>query len=156
MPVVPLLAITRTDVELAEQLLTLLEEEFQALAQRQLEVLENLLGTKQILLKQLDQHAQQRSTVLRSAGLTNDLAGLERYAAGIAEGAELLTVSARLSELIEECKQRNVRNGQIIQANQIGTSRVLNLLQGNSSTPMLYNSRGSHTRGGYQRPLSSA
>lgn len=156
MPLTPLLAITLTDVELADQLLALLEEEFQALAQRDLVALESLLGGKQILLKQLDQHAQHRSTLLRAAGLSNDLAGLQQYAAGQAEGQELLAASARLSELIEACKQRNVRNGQIIQASQIGTSRVLNLLQGSSSAPTLYNSRGSQTRSGYQRPLSSA
>lgn len=156
MPVTPLLAITLNDVELADQLLALLEEEFQALAQRDLVALESLLGGKQILLKQLDQHAQHRSALLRSASLSNDLAGLQQYAAGQDEGQALLAVSARLNELIEACKQRNVRNGQIIQASQIGTSRVLNLLQGSSSAPALYNSRGSQTRSGYQRPLSSA
>ncbi len=156
MPNATLLDITRHDIELSEQLLALIDQEFQALSERHLERLESLLDTKQIRLKQLDQHAQHRSALLRLAGLSNDLAGLQQYAAGQDEGQALLAASARLSELIEACKQRNVRNGQIIQANQIGTSRVLNLLQGSSSAPMLYNSRGSQTRSGYQRPLSSA
>ncbi|MDT3719892.1 flagellar protein FlgN [Pseudomonas oryzihabitans] len=156
MPATPLLTITLTDVELAEQLLVLLEDEFQALAQRELVALENLLGGKQIILKQLDQHAQHRSSLLRAAGFSNDLSGLQQYASGQEEGQDLLAASARLGELIDACKQLNVRNGQIIQASQVGTSRVLNLLQGSSATPTLYNSRGNQTRSGYQRPLSSA
>jgi len=156
MPATPLLTITLSDVELAEQLLVLLEDEFQALAQRDLVALENLLGGKQIILKQLDQHAQHRSGLLRAAGFSNDLSGLQQYATGQEGGQDLLAASARLSELIDSCKRLNVRNGQIIQASQVGTSRVLNLLQGSSATPTLYNSRGNQTRSGYQRPLSSA
>lgn len=150
-----LLEITRHDVDLSEQLLALIDQEFQALSERQLDALEALLGSKQILLKQLDQHAQYRTLLLRHHGLQTDLQGLRAYAATQVDGAELLVASDQLAQLMEQCKIRNTRNGQVIQANRFVVGKLLNVLQG-TSAPTLYNSRGGQTGGGYQRPLSSA
>ncbi|KTT28680.1 flagella synthesis protein FlgN [Pseudomonas rhizoryzae] len=150
-----LLEITRHDIDLSEQLLALIDQEFQALTERKLETLESLLDNKQILLKQLDQHAQQRSALLRHHGLPTDLQGLQAYAATQSNGAELLAASTRLAQLMEECKVHNTRNGQVIQANRFVVGKLLNVLQG-TAAPTLYDSRGSQTRSGYQRPLSSA
>ncbi|MDK8263489.1 MULTISPECIES: flagella synthesis protein FlgN [Pseudomonas] len=155
MPHANLLEITRHDIDLSEQLLALIEQEFQALSERQLDRLEALLGTKQILLKQLDQHAQQRTLLLQTYGLRADLQGLQAYAAQQPDGEELLARSSQLAQLMEQCKAHNVRNGQIIQANRFVVGKLLNVLQG-TSAPTLYNRRGSQTGGGYQRPLSSA
>lgn len=155
MPNVTLLDITRHDIDLSEQLLALIDQEFQALTERQLEALESLLGDKQILLKQLDQHAQQRTALLRDHGLPADLQGLRAYAATQPNSAELLAASTCLAQLLEECKTHNTRNGQVIQANRFVVGKLLNVLQG-TTAPTLYNSRGGQTRGGYQRPLSSA
>ncbi|MXS19931.1 flagella synthesis protein FlgN [Pseudomonas oryzihabitans] len=155
MPNATLLEITRHDIDLSEQLLVLIEQEFQALSERQLDRLEALLGTKQILLKQLDQHAQQRTALLQAHGLRADLPGLQALAAQLPDGEELLALSARLAQLMEQCKTHNVRNGRIIQANRFVVGKLLNVLQG-TSAPTLYNRRGSQTGGGYQRPLSSA
>ncbi|MEH3023219.1 MAG: flagellar export chaperone FlgN [Pseudomonas oryzihabitans] len=150
-----LLEITRHDIDLSEQLLALIDQEFQALSERQLDALEALLGSKQILLKQLDQHAQYRTLLLRHHGLQTDLQGLRAYAATQVDGAELLVASDQLAQLMEQCKIRNTRNGQVIQANRFVVGKLLNVLQG-TSAPTLYNSRGGQTGGGYQRPLSSA
>ncbi len=155
MPNATLLEITRHDIDLSEQLLALIEQEFQALSERQLDRLEALLGTKQILLKQLDQHAQQRTALLQAHGLRADLQGLQALAARLPDGEELLALSSQLAQLMEQCKAHNVRNGQIIQANRFVVGKLLNVLQG-TSAPTLYNRRGSQTGGGYQRPLSSA
>lgn len=155
MPNATLLEITRHDIDLSEQLLALIEQEFQALSERQLDRLEALLGTKQILLKQLDQHAQQRTALLQAHGLRADLQGLQALAAQQPDGEELLALSSQLAQLMEQCKTRNVRNGQIIQANRFVVGKLLNVLQG-TSAPTLYNRRGGQTGGGYQRPLSSA
>ncbi len=155
MPNATLLEITRHDIDLSEQLLALIEQEFQALSERQLDRLEALLGTKQILLKQLDQHAQQRTVLLQAQGLRPDLPGLQAYAARQPDGEELLALSSQLAQLMEQCKAHNVRNGQIIQANRFVVGKLLNVLQG-TSAPTLYNRRGNQTGGGYQRPLSSA
>jgi len=155
MPNATLLEITRLDIDLSEQLLALIDQEFQALSERQLDALEALLGAKQILLKQLDQHAQQRTLLLHQHGLQADLQGLSAYAATQADGAELLAASTQLAQLMERCKIHNTRNGQVIQANRFVVGKLLNVLQG-TSAPTLYNNRGSQTGGGYQRPLSSA
>lgn len=155
MPNATLLEITRHDIDLSEQLLILIDQEFQALSERQLDALEALLGSKQVLLKQLDQHAQHRTLLLRHHGLQADLQGLRAYAATQPDGVELLAASSQLAQLMEQCKTRNARNGQVIQANRFVVGKLLNVLQG-TSAPTLYNSRGSQTGGGYQRPLSSA
>lgn len=150
-----LLELFNTDIGTAERLLELIDNEFQALSDRDLPRLQNLLADKQPLLNLLDQHGQQRSQVLRGLQLSADRAGLQALAAQSSQGAQLLARGDQLSELLERCQAANLRNGRLIRSSQASTRNMLGILRGNE-TPSLYDSRGSAARIGQQRPLSQA
>src|SRR3990167_6967635 len=150
-----LLELFNDDIGSAEQLLELLDDEFQALGERDLVRLQSILGKKQPLLVQLDQHGQARSRLLLSLQLSADRAGLQTLAERSSQGAELLARGDQLQTLLERCQAGNLRNGRLIRTNQATTSNMLGILRG-GETPSLYDSRGSTARIGQQRPLSQA
>ncbi|VXC31242.1 Flagellar biosynthesis protein FlgN [Pseudomonas sp. 8Z] len=150
-----LLHLFTSDIGIAEQLLELIDAEFQALDERDLTRLDKLLGDKQPLLAQLQQHGTERSQLLHAVGLSADREGLASLAARSSIGAELLTRSEELSELLQRCQDANLRNGRLIRANKATVSSLLGILRG-GETPGLYDSRGSAARIAQHRPLSQA
>ena len=171
MPNAPLLHLLTEDIGAAQRLLQLIEDELQALEARDLERLQSLLDAKLPLLQQMENNGRQRSQLLQQAGVSSDRQGLAELAAqagvssdrqGLAELAALGSVNAdtlarsdELGELLEQCKQANLRNGRVIRSNQHATGRLLDILRG-QETPSLYDRRGSATQGNRQRPLSQA
>ncbi|MDM8347701.1 flagellar export chaperone FlgN [Pseudomonas sp. sp1636] len=150
-----LLELFTDDIGSAEQLLALIDDEFQALGERDLARLQGILENKQPLLAQLDQHGQARSQLLLSLQLSADHSGLQALAERSSQGAELLERSDQLHRLLERCQTANLRNGRLIRSSQASTSNMLGILRG-GETPSLYDSRGSTARIGQQRPLSQA
>jgi flagella synthesis protein FlgN len=150
-----LLDLISQDIGHASRLLELIDLEYQALGERDLERLEALLADKQPLLAQLAQHGNQRSQLLGSMNLSADRAGLAQVAQLSAQGDELLARSDELNELLERCQTANLRNGRLIRSSQSATGSMLAILRG-GDTPSLYDSRGSAARIGGQRPLSQA
>ena len=150
-----LLELFNDDIGSAEQLLQLIEHEFQALSARDLPRLQAILADKQPLLAQLEQHGKARNQLLLSLQLSADHAGLQALAARSSQGPELLARGDALSALLERCQAANLRNGRLIRSSQATTSSMLGILRG-GETPSLYDSRGSTARIGQQRPLSQA
>jgi flagella synthesis protein FlgN len=150
-----LLELFNDDIGSAEQLLELLDDEFQALGERDLVRLQSILENKQPLLVKLDQHGRTRSQLLISLQLSADRAGLQALAERSSQGAELLERGDQLQALLERCQAGNLRNGRLIRSNQTSARTMLGILRG-GETPSLYDSRGSTARIAQQRPLSQA
>ena len=150
-----LLDLFSQDIGHASRLLELIDLEYQALGERDLERLQSLLADKQPLLAQLSQHGSQRSQLLGSLQLSVDQAGLEQLAQRSPLGAELLARGDELNKLLERCQAANLRNGRLIRSSQMATGSMLSILRG-GETPSLYDSRGSAARIGGQRPLIQA
>lgn len=150
-----LLQLFNDDIGTAQQLLQLIDAEFQALTDRDLPLLDTLLTSKQPLLAMLHQHGSERRQLLTSLQLAPDRSGLEALAARSTQGDILLTQGDELSQLLERCQAANLRNGRLIRANQTSVGSLLGILRGNE-TPGLYDSRGGAARIAQQRPLSQA
>jgi len=150
-----LLDLFTQDIDTAEQLLELIEREFQYLQERDLPQLQQILSEKQPLLALLDQHGRNRSQLLAALQLSPDSQGLQQLAARSNLGAQLLSQAERLNELLQGCQAANLRNGRLIRSSQNSNQSILGILRGND-TPNLYDSRGSAARIGLQRPLSQA
>lgn len=150
-----LLQLVTEDIDSAQQLLELINAEYQALGQRDLQRLQEILANKLPLLSLLDQHSAARSKLLREQQLSADRAGLQAMAARSPEGETLLARSDELNQLLSNCRDANQRNGRVIRANQASLTSVLGILRG-GETPGLYDSRGGAARIGQQRPLSQA
>lgn len=144
------------DVSTAQKLLELMDAEYLALAERNLTGLETLLTQKQALLALLGQHGTLRSQTLAKAQLSIDRNGLAAFAAASIVGPSILAQAEQLDEVLEACRIANERNGQQIRTNQSAVSSMLNVLQGGSQAPDLYDRRGSAAKSSYNRPLSQA
>ncbi len=144
------------DIGTARKLLELTNAEYQALAERNLAGLEQLLTQKQALLALLGQHGTLRSQTLAKAQLSADRNGLAAFAAGSAIGVEILAQAEQLDGILEACRTANERNGKLIRANQSAVGSMLQVLQGSNQTPDLYDRRGAAARSANHRPLSQA
>jgi flagella synthesis protein FlgN len=152
---IKLLELFSNDIGTAEQLLELIDTEFQALSDRDLPRLQSILSEKLPLLTLLDQHGRERSQVLANLNLSTDRAGLQALATQSSQGELLLERGDQLNTLLERCQSANLRNGRLIRSSQASANSMLSILRGNE-TPSLYDSRGSAARIGQQRPLSQA
>ena len=152
---ITLLQLLSDDISVSQQLLALIQDEFNALGERDLPQLEQILERKLPLLSLLEQHGRHRSELLQSIQLSTDQKGLEELATRSEHGSELLARSAQLSELLEQCRAANLLNGRVIRTSQTAANSVLSILRG-TETPNLYDSRGSTARIAQQRPLSQA
>lgn len=150
-----LLELFLNDIGTAQQLLAVLEQEFSALSARELTQLQELLTHKQPLLRMLESHATERSKLLLQSHFSADSEGLQQLAATSKLGAELLSSSSQLSELLEQCQDANLRNGRLIRSNQTSVSSMLNIIRGNDA-PKLYDKTGSASSSNKQRPFSQA
>ncbi|WP_339522445.1 flagella synthesis protein FlgN [Pseudomonas sp. EA_35y_Pfl2_R111] len=150
-----LLELFTDDIGTAEQLLELIDTEFQALNDRDLPRLQGILAEKLPLLALLDQHGKERSQVLASLNLAPNREGLQALAAQSNQGELLLERGDKLNALLERCQAANLRNGRLIRSSHASAQSMLGILRGNE-TPSLYDSRGSAARIGQQRPLSQA
>lgn len=150
-----LLDLFTRDIGTAEQLLELIDTEFQVLSDRDLPRLQSILTEKLPLLALLQQHGKERSQLLTNIGLSPDRAGLQALAAQSSQGELLLERGDQLNALLERCQTANLRNGRLIRSSQASANSMLNILRGNE-TPSLYDSRGGAARIGQQRPLSQA
>jgi flagella synthesis protein FlgN len=152
---ITLLQLFSDDISASQQLLALIQDEFNALGERDLPQLEQILERKLPLLSLLEQHGRERSELLQSLQLSTDQKGLEELATRSQQGSDLLARSAQLSELLEQCRAANLLNGRVIRTSQTAANSVLSILRG-TETPNLYDSRGSTARIAQQRPLSQA
>lgn len=144
------------DIGTAERLLEMTDAEYQALAERDLAGLENLLTQKQTLLALLGQHGSARARTLAQAGLSCDRDGLVAYASRSTVNDAILEQADQLDKTLEACRVANERNGKLIRTNQRAVGDMLQILQSSSQTPGLYDRRGAASKGAYQRPLSRA
>lgn len=150
-----LLQLFNDDIATAQQLLQLIDSEFQALTVRDLPALDGILGAKQPLLALLHQHGGERHRVLSKLNLSPDRQGLQTLASASSLGPQLLASADQLGELLGQCQTGNLRNGRLIRANQASVGSVLGILRG-GETPSLYDSGGGAARIAQQRPLSQA
>ncbi len=144
------------DLNLAGQLLELAEQEFEALSQRDLPRLEQILGQKQPLLAVLAQHGNQRAKLLAGKRLPASRDGLSSLVANRPDKERILTEADALEARLKDCHAANQRNGRIIRANQVAVSHTLGILRGSQDIPDLYDRRGGALRGSSNRPLSQA
>ncbi|EIK53815.1 FlgN family protein [Stutzerimonas stutzeri TS44] len=144
------------DIDIARQLLELAEQEFQALSERDLAKLEGILSQTQPLLALLGQHGNLRSQWLGEQGLSPNRAGLQQLVAKTALGSRILEQAGILEAALDACRAANERNGRLIRANRAAVGSMLEILQGSSTTPDLYDNRGGTAKTTQQRPLSQA
>lgn len=138
-------AMLERDLQAAQALLVLLQEERQLLEHRDHQALAALIEQKNTHIGVLNHHAGERQAVLESLGMEPGNRDWEALLAGDPALNEHLPLWQRVKDTVAECRQLNDINGKLINRSQQTLVRLLNLVRGKTATPQLYNAAGAST-----------
>jgi len=133
------------DSNAIQQLKALLIKERELLEQRELEGMQEIVSQKDRLLGNLSYTAKQREQLLRSVGLTTDLAGWKAFLERDALTLNLIPAWQTLTDEFTECQAANEVNGKMINRSKQTLSHLLNLIRGQVASPSLYTQKGATT-----------
>lgn len=133
------------DTHAIRELKALLEQERQLIEQRQLEGMQEIVSQKDQLLDNLSYTARQREQLLRSVGLSTDLAGWKAFLERDALTFRLAPEWEALTAEFAECQAANEVNGKMISRSRQTMSHLLNLIRGQVAAPSLYSKKGAAT-----------
>jgi flagella synthesis protein FlgN len=136
------LRILNHENEQAQQLLELLEQEFQLLKSAPGKSLEALLAQKKQQLKRVEQSVIAHQQFLKQQGLPNNRQGTESYLEACRDNTSLSMTWQRHLDLLQACQNQNEINGGAVAANQRQVNQALNLLLGLSDSNKTYGRSG--------------
>lgn len=150
-----------TDISACELLLTLLEQEREALANRDIDALDTIIEGKATQLKQLEASAQNRTAWARQylGNNANGLDEIKKAWQNLVEDAAIPQLKERwesLKTLQNSCKEKNEANGKILARNQKTFNRLLDIVRGQTATPNLYSAAGKSTSGHISHKVGEA
>lgn len=151
-------ALTSQGVVFLSTLNNLLDEEYQALQQRNLEQLQALVEQKTEALQQLEENNQTRNQLFISAGITPDKAGLQAFQAGLNEtdANAFSTLWNKLEKVLLQVNDKNKRNELIITRNSRNLEQLLSILRGQNQKNTLYDQSGEKGNYSAQNSLGKA
>jgi len=119
-------------IQLADKLLQLLQNEHKALSERQYENSQAIIGEKESTANKLEQEASKQRKLLETAGLPYQADSFDKVLKAIPETASIKTAKLKqqLESLLEKCQEQNLVNGQIIAINQQSAETALAILRG--------------------------
>ncbi|MEJ2621445.1 MAG: flagellar protein FlgN [Candidatus Thiodiazotropha sp.] len=138
------------EIDLTQQLLKLLHQEFELLKTPPSAKLQELLEQKQQMLQQIAQCVQQHNQLMSSLGFSQDRKGTEDFIQQCPEREQLQTRWSQFTSLLEQCQKQNQINGGAVQLNQHQVAHTLDLLRGFANGDKTYGP------GGESRPTSNS
>jgi flagella synthesis protein FlgN len=133
--------------EAAVRLFAVLKAEHEAIARRDTDTLQRVVGDKQALLSQLEDSHSQRLQLMQAAGLNSDPDGFDALLGRCAvSGHDFYSTWFELKESLISCQRQNQLNGAVLESSRRSTHRALSiLLGGQADSPELYNQTGKST-----------
>lgn len=145
------------DIHTCQELLQLLGVERQALEERNLTLLEDVIDRKTKALEQLEHQANLRAQWVATAPAKGKISLEDRWLImirSLAPPAENRWIE--LKELLSECHAGNTVNGKVLARKQATYSQLLKIVRGQSETGALYSAKGAARRGQSGTPLGEA
>lgn len=132
------------DIEACTVLLNLLEQEKEALKNRDIDILADVVEKKVAPLNHLEESARQRA---RWANIGEDEQLSEVWRNMMQELGESSIQEnwQKLKELSEACREQNEVNGKILSRSKQVYGRLLEIMRGQSAAPSLYTAAGNAT-----------
>lgn len=137
----PLGPILAQETEVAQELLSVLLREREALGQRALEAMQEMAERKDRLVQSLEGLSSRQDALLRQAGIDPQGAKLEVELREMGMGPLAEQWSA-LRNVLKDCQQENQINGGIIEISRRFAEQVLDTLRGAAPDGRLYGPSG--------------
>lgn len=145
----------QAELQLAQQLATILETERGALTQADSTELAQCVRAKQPLIKQLEQLGRQRDLILKTAGFPAGKQGMQAFVINQTD-AEAMALNQMLGQLkiqAARCREHNQINGGIVNVNRQYLQRAISILRGRDPEVSSYGPGGEYTSGVVRQPL---
>ncbi|BBB25138.1 flagella synthesis protein FlgN [Amphritea japonica] len=151
-------ALTTQGIAFLDTLNSLLDQEYEALQQRNIEQLQELVEQKTEALQQLEENNQVRNQLFISAGITPDKAGLQAFQAELdeADAKTFSTLWNQLEKVLLQVNDKNKRNELIITRNSRNLEQLLSILRGQNQKNTLYDQSGEKGNYSAQNSLGKA
>jgi len=147
------------ECELAMQLVDVLLEEQSSLIRMQTQQLSDLALKKEGLMFELEKRFQSNSKLAVQAGYSNDLAGLNAWISGMADGIpELAGTFQTLKSSLEQAQRLNIVNGELVNEQLAGIQERISILtaasvqSGTSGAHDTYGPKGGMSPGAGLKP----
>lgn len=156
------------DTQSCEALLKLLNEERDALRERNMDELERILVEKASHLEALENSANERSKLARdyaahnaaTHNTTSSAAGSDKESwrefIGKFNDEKINDCWVKLKDLLRLCKLENEVNGKLLTRNHQIYSRLLEIVRGQPRSPSLYTARGNSSASGSSNLVGEA
>lgn len=141
------------DLPTTSELLGELQAERQSLETRNYDEFQKVIVRKQALVNTLEKHANDRQTLLSSAGFIDESATLNIVEQ---EAPAVASIWRKLGEQWQQCQDLNAVNERIAQRTSLVVGQILDLLRGQNSQQKLYTDKGNTTRSSGGRTITSA
>jgi len=149
----PLESVLTREVQCSERLLECLEAERSALTKRDMDGLETSINNKIQYAQSLEQLERERESLVSELGFASDADGLRLCFNSLPQADNLKRLWQQLIANIEACRSSNLTNGGILESGRQHVEQALSILRGQSGSPSLYDTRGSHAANLGQREL---
>jgi flagellar biosynthesis protein FlgN len=140
------------DIAHSEELLSVLQQERQALESREYAELENLIAKKKNLVELLEKNAVQRKRWLAQYGMHDDFVALN---AAKTQAPEVVTRWETAATVWRDCQTANQVNEQICRRTRLVVENVLNILRGQNAPSPTYDAKGTSQRSQDGRTITS-
>ncbi len=141
------------DIPATSKLLGLLQNEREALEQRNYDEFQKIIGQKQQMLTILEFHANTRQQLLAKAGYHDEQATLD---AADVQAPAVAKAWRKLADEWQQCQTLNEINERIAKRTRLVVGQILDLLRGQNSQHKLYTNKGDATTTSTGRPITSA
>lgn len=138
----------RAEYDCAGRLAALLADEAAALNGRDIDAVEALVESKQVLMQEFEALEARRHALLGRAGFGGPQPDIDGCLAWCDGSGRLARGWRALLERIRDCQHRNRCNGAILESSRRHAQQALALLRGQSPQPGLYTPHGESTAAG--------
>lgn len=146
------------DLHNCVELLRLLEDERNALGQRDAQKLEEIIKAKSAHLQNLESNASQRTLWLKDSATEPATESLQTQWDTLLQGRapELKARWQQFKTLLNQCQNENEINGRLLARNQQVFARLLSILRGQGDNQNVYSAKGNKPSGGGRQSLGEA
>ena len=143
-PLDQLNALTTQGTELLDTLEKLLDQEVDALTQRNIDQLQQLVTQKTEAMIALEENSSARNQIFAAAGITPDKAGLEQFVSHLptSDADQFKAHWSKLESVLRAVNEKNKRNELIIGRNSRNIEQLLSILRGQNQKNVLYDQSG--------------
>ena len=114
------------------ELITILSQEKEVLVKREFKMLDGLAHQKQALSKKLEESSNSRVNIMQTIESTTQKNVLQQLdeEGSLEEAKEIKQLSIKLADVLVQCRQLNVVNGQVISTNMHASQEIVDILSG--------------------------